>query len=250
MILVPAPAFAADPPLTPTLQQPAPLVGVNPCGGTRPLVLRPILATHLQPPYPADAQRLNEEGATTLRVEIAPDGGVVAGMVVTSSGSPRLDQAALDFVKARYRWEPVDCKVPVATFLRISWELRDDPSIKSLDPALIPQLIQFISVDPADYPKNVPQIPRMMMTIVVLKQDGTVGQVAMARSSGDPNIDLKASDIVRAHHWQPAQMDGKPRASILYVALLWTPPGQKPLDPEDMTRLMQLFAPPPLPAPR
>jgi TonB family protein len=226
------------------------MVGVNPCGGTRPVVLRPVMATHTQPPYPADSQRMNEQGATTLRVEVAPDGSVAGGTVVASSGSPRLDQAALDFVKARYRWEPMDCARPVATMLRISWELRNDPATKSLDPALIPQLMQFISADPADYPANIPQIPRMMMTIVVVKDDGTVGQVAMVRSSGDPNIDLKSADVVRAHRWQPAQMDGKPRGSLLYVAVLWTPPGQKPLNPDDLTRLMQLLAPPPLPAPR
>lgn len=250
LMLLPLPglALAADPPATSILQGAAPQAGANSCGGTGPVVLRPIAATHIQPPYPPESQRLSEQGVTTMRVEIGPDGAVTSDTLVTSSGSARLDQAALDFVKQNYRWAPTNCVRPVATLLRIAWMMQS-LAVKSLDPVLVPQLMHFLNADPADYSKGAPQIPRMTLTIVVLKQDGSVGQVAVARSSGDPEMDLKCETIIRAHRWQAAQMDGKPQAGILYVGVLWTPPGQKPIDPGDVTRVMQLFAPPPLPAP-
>jgi TonB family protein len=51
--------------------------------------------------YPAASKRLNEEGAPTVHVCVAGKGGLSAApTIATSSGSPRLDQGALDMVKA------------------------------------------------------------------------------------------------------------------------------------------------------
>ena len=51
------------------------------------------------PVYPALARRMGEEGKTVLRVELDEDGRVASARVVTSSGSSRLDGAALAAVK-------------------------------------------------------------------------------------------------------------------------------------------------------
>jgi TonB family protein len=47
------------------------------------------------PDYPAESLRLEEQGTTTLRFVIDETGGVVEAVMVASSGSPRLDEAAL-----------------------------------------------------------------------------------------------------------------------------------------------------------
>jgi TonB family protein len=243
LMLLPLPqlAQAADPPSTPALQGSAPQVGVNPCGGAGSVVLRPIVATHTQPPYPADSQRLGEQGLTTMRVEIGPDGAVASDSLVTSSGSPRLDQAALDFVKDHYRWEPVDCTRPVATALRIVWALRN-PS--PLDAALASQVIHFIAADPANYPPASARVSRMTSTVVVLKDDGTIGQVVVLRTSGDSAIDERSVAAIRTHRWAPAQMDGKAMGGFVVASVIWTPPGQQQPNLDDVSRVMQLFAPP------
>lgn len=65
-------------------------------------------ASHLNNPvprYPPVSRRLGEEGRVLLDVHIQPDGGVGEIRVRTSSGSNRLDQAALDAVK-RWRYVP------------------------------------------------------------------------------------------------------------------------------------------------
>ncbi len=51
------------------------------------------------PDYPALSMRMNEQGKVVLRVELGEDGRMVRTEVKTSSGSRRLDEAALNAVK-------------------------------------------------------------------------------------------------------------------------------------------------------
>lgn len=57
------------------------------------------------PPYPALSRRLGETGKVVLRVELDETGRIVLAQVLTSSGYPRLDAAALAAVKA-WRCQP------------------------------------------------------------------------------------------------------------------------------------------------
>ncbi len=57
------------------------------------------------PPYPALAKRMGEEGTVRLRVKVTPEGTAEAVELKASSGSPRLDQAAVDTVR-RWRFVP------------------------------------------------------------------------------------------------------------------------------------------------
>lgn len=59
-----------------------------------------------QPPYPAAAIRMNEEGALSLAVLVGSDGRVRDAKVAQSSGSERLDQAAVNEAKARWHLRP------------------------------------------------------------------------------------------------------------------------------------------------
>jgi protein TonB len=57
------------------------------------------------PVYPVEARRAREQGTVKLLVLVGPDGRVSDVAVSGSSGSKRLDQAALSAVK-RWRWSP------------------------------------------------------------------------------------------------------------------------------------------------
>lgn len=59
-----------------------------------------------QPPYPPAARRLGEEGTVVVHVRIGRDGRVLASTLAQSSGSPRLDAAALAHALARWRFTP------------------------------------------------------------------------------------------------------------------------------------------------
>lgn len=59
-----------------------------------------------QPPYPPAAIRGNEEGALNLSILVGTDGRVRDARVAESSGSSRLDQAAMSEAKSHWRLRP------------------------------------------------------------------------------------------------------------------------------------------------
>ena len=90
--------------------------------------LRPIMRTHTLPPYPPISVRLNEQGTTLMEVHITTEGNVDDCKVVQSSSSERLDSAACDYVKSRWRWQPpTNQGTPTAVSTRVSvkWDLKD-----------------------------------------------------------------------------------------------------------------------------
>jgi len=114
--VTPTPPPAPPPPAPPRPAPPA----------IPPAQAEPIQATHTTPPYPPLSQRLGEHGVTLLNVSIDENGRCTDATVVGSSGSKRLDEAAIDYVKQRYRWKPAtrDGKpVPTTQPLRIVWSL-------------------------------------------------------------------------------------------------------------------------------
>jgi protein TonB len=59
-----------------------------------------------QPDYPMSARRLDEQGKVALSVLVGTDGHVLEVKVAQSSGSPRLDQAAVNEARAHWRLRP------------------------------------------------------------------------------------------------------------------------------------------------
>jgi len=124
----PAPTPIAVAP-APTIQAPAPLQA--------PVVAAPVVAPtqprfdadyldNPKPAYPAISRRLAEQGRVVLRVHVEADGRAAEVQLHSSSGSPRLDQSALDtvrrwkFVPARLGREPTAAwvLVPIAFTLK------------------------------------------------------------------------------------------------------------------------------------
>lgn len=62
--------------------------------------------THTIPAYPPLSRRLGETGTVRLTLVVGEDGRVVDAMVEKSSGSPRLDEAAEEWVKSHWRYHP------------------------------------------------------------------------------------------------------------------------------------------------
>ncbi len=60
----------------------------------------------LQPPYPSASRAMDEEGSVVLTVSIDAAGRVTGVSLLRSSGFARLDSAALEFARRRWRFEP------------------------------------------------------------------------------------------------------------------------------------------------
>lgn len=63
------------------------------------------VATNVAPPYPEEARAAGQQGTVTLRLRIGVDGRVESLKLLTSSGTPSLDESALATVK-QWRFEP------------------------------------------------------------------------------------------------------------------------------------------------
>jgi protein TonB len=114
----PAPVVSEEPPLpvAPPQEDPTPVVVEEP------IVLPKYRADHLRnpkPKYPAIAQRLRIEGTVLVQVLVSPAGLPLKVKIVRSSGTPVLDEAALEavrnwaFVPARRGAEPVESWVEI-----------------------------------------------------------------------------------------------------------------------------------------
>ncbi len=117
---------------------PAPSPVVVPAAPAPPVAARPVPVQATQPrfdadyldnpkpPYPPLARRMGEQGRVVLRVHVGPDGAASEVLLHASSGSPRLDESALQtvrrwkFVPARRGAEPVAAwvLVPIAFTLK------------------------------------------------------------------------------------------------------------------------------------
>lgn len=60
-----------------------------------------------RPDYPASSRRLGHEGTVVLLLNVDVDGRVRAAKVESSSGYPRLDEAALEEALKSWRFQPV-----------------------------------------------------------------------------------------------------------------------------------------------
>lgn len=115
------------PPPVVEIQQDTPSAPLNPAVSDHPpvTVAQPatpdtaaaaIGSTHTTPPYPSLARKLGEQGQVQLRLTISPQGVVTAAEVVRTSGFADLDQAAVSWVLANWKYKPaMQAGSPVAS---------------------------------------------------------------------------------------------------------------------------------------
>jgi len=125
----------------PTEQTPEPVIQIAPDTNAQTIQVQPqqqmpvqvdasasgVTNTHTTPPYPAVARRLGQQGVVILAITVAADGSVSAAQVATSSGVPELDQAALSWVKAHWRYKPAmqgGVAVPSSTQAAVKFDLK------------------------------------------------------------------------------------------------------------------------------
>jgi TonB family protein len=89
-------SLIAAPLVTPVVVQ-APVVATAPAA---------VMRTHTLPPYPTISQRLGEKGVTKLKLSIDGTGSVATATILKTSGSERLDEAAIEHVKHFWKYAP------------------------------------------------------------------------------------------------------------------------------------------------
>ncbi len=117
---------APPPPVVTTAPKPPPPPPRPPAPS--PTSLEPIRRTFTLPPYPTISQRLGEQGTVTLKININKEGTVTAAAIEKSSGFPRLDEAAKEWVVGRYKYKPPTVNgeaIEATTLIQVKWDLKD-----------------------------------------------------------------------------------------------------------------------------
>ncbi|WP_197330302.1 energy transducer TonB [Ralstonia syzygii] len=95
------PAAPPTPPAPPVEAAPAPAPAPAPVqSGPINVGINDIQCNNPPLVYPTMSQKMGEEGRTLVKITIGPDGDVVNAAIATSSGSARLDRAALDSARS------------------------------------------------------------------------------------------------------------------------------------------------------
>lgn len=119
----PAPTVVAPP--APPAPPPAPPVAKGPTKRAQPIARTFVVS---EDDYPSASRRAGEEGVTGIQVTIGTDGRVKSCTVISSSGSPRLDEAACRIAERRWRFTPAELdgqKVEETVRRNYRWQLRD-----------------------------------------------------------------------------------------------------------------------------
>jgi len=85
-------------------------------------------STHSTPPYPGEARALSHQGMVLLQITVSPQGDVVAANVVQSSGYAELDQSAVSWVIAHWKYRPAivgGVAVTSQTQAAVKFDLKD-----------------------------------------------------------------------------------------------------------------------------
>ena len=179
--------------------------------------LRPVAATHTPAPYPQMSQMTSEEGTTLLQVSIGADGVPTQVSVAASSGSVRLDEAAVAHIKDNWRWNApiIGCK-PAASETRVSvkWDLRNTAAN-----AFLPA---NVFMDAKDYPPEAlkrREQGNVTMAVVVNAQ----GQVypLVVRSSGFPDLDQKSVEVIKGWRFSPGVLEGRTMLTQIFLTSVW-----------------------------
>lgn len=162
-----------------------------------------------RPQYPTESLKAEEEGMTDLRMHVTAAGTLRGVSLVKSSGSSRLDQAAIDALgRCRVRpalraGEPVDASFT----LRYAWRI--EPPRAAAKPC----------GGGPEYPAESLRAEEQGKVALRLRigTDGKAQDVRIASSSGHPRLDAAAVDFVRKCTFRAAAGAALPETTVEFV---------------------------------
>lgn len=203
-------------------QTPAPMPECNTLGTAAPTMQTQMV---LGDYYPTMSVYLGEEGNTVVGFVVRKNGTVSDVQVMGSSGSARLDNAAMQAMQQMLYSPPkangaaVDCH----NRLRLVWKLTGDKANEQ----------KYLLVQPplSAYPPEALREHRegAAVVYVAIAPSGEV-TADLKRSSGSDDLDTAAIEFVQSRKFKPAEMDGTPRISFVAIIVAWELESSKPAE--------------------
>jgi TonB family protein len=192
------------------------------CGNSS--LTRPIDQTviSLQDAYPPLSTLLDEEGNTDVAFTVNANGTVRDVVLVQSSGSLRLDAAAISAAKqliytpAKSGTTPVACR----NQMRIVWRI---DALKGQQSRAAEWGVFLAPGRDAWPPGALARGKEGATTLAItLSPAGRVRETKIARSSGADDLDEAAAAFVLGRKFGAAQVDGKAVNTVLEVVVIWS----------------------------
>lgn len=173
--------------------------------------------------YPLLSWMNGEAGDVMLDFRINADGSVGDVKVERSSGSVRLDGAAVDAISGHWRYNPVVSAgkaIACRHHAMVAWRLPLDP----LEWAKAG--FGVVQMHAPDYPPGISSrtggVTGILMTVGT---DGSMLDSRVVHSSGYPELDSAAVTAMKNRRWPitPAKMQGAALKSVVGVLVVWSP---------------------------
>ena len=181
---------------------------------------------HVADDYPPLSAMMGEQGTTTVRVVIGPDGSVASATVDTSSGSLRLDDASIASIVGKWTYTPplAPDKTPTscAWKAQVKWVLHGDDQTL---PAGLQQMA--IQMKAEDYPAGARSRKEQGFVALIVFRHGGDKQITVLKPSGYPELDAATVRIVKERLNLPAgELDGKPVPTSAFLLVVWSLEGE------------------------
>ena len=189
---------------------------IPPDGGAAPAPAKPL--DILDTEYPLLSLLADEQGTTILDLSLDSSGKPNAVQISMSSGYPALDQQSVQIARTRWAFQPGTTSIKIA----VNWALPliavneynlDIPAAP--EGASPPAAITGHGVVADDYPALAVRTRQQGIVVVryLITEDGTVGDIQVASSSGVPRLDDAAVQMVKKRwKFRPFTLNGKPIA--------------------------------------
>jgi protein TonB len=86
-----------------------------------------VMNTHTTPPYPPLANKMSHQGTVLLQIVVTAQGDVASATVTNTSGFEELDQAAIAWVVAHWKYKPAiqnGLPIPSQTSAAVKFDLK------------------------------------------------------------------------------------------------------------------------------
>ncbi len=180
---------------------------------------------HIMISYPPEARANHQQGIVRLQFTVDVD-GIPGDITVTgSSGFPLLDEETVKEVKENWRYIPAtkDGK-PVAHRLEtmVRWALAQEEQ-KPVQPVEGRDPVQTVEMTEADFPPGAYDKGETGTThlSVVFNSNGAIIKFGVTTSSGYPDLDWAAMNILRLWKTTPPLLNGRAISFAVPVAMHW-----------------------------
>ncbi|HEY2446811.1 MAG TPA: TonB family protein [Rhizomicrobium sp.] len=177
--------------------------------------------------YPLLSIAQNEQGVVLLDFLINEDGSIADVKVAKSSGYARLDGAAVDASRQRWRFDPVrvggrpvSCRATVGVNWILNWTAEQLAELG----------FTIVRMTASDYPPGSLARGEQGTSLIMAQIDSTgrVVNATTAQASGFADLDAAAIAAARSGRWPvvPPQVSGKPASAMIGFVVVWSPSGK------------------------